>query len=142
MPSLSYQEKSLYGTLAVNLAVYIPYFVYSISHHADLQRVIGMIVLLIILQIIVQSVIAALTRNRLTDERDLLIRLRGYRAGYLTLVSLMLVAMAGLWLHNSLGQIHPSGGLAIHFLNIFYGILVISEITKNISQLIAYRRPL
>jgi hypothetical protein len=31
MPSLSYQEKSLYGTLAADLIVYVPYFVYLIK---------------------------------------------------------------------------------------------------------------
>jgi hypothetical protein len=142
MSGFSYQEKCLYGSLAVDLAVYIPYVVYSMTHHADLERVVGMIALLIALQIVVQSVIAAASRSRLKDERDRLILLRGYRAGYITVGSLMLFGMAALWFHNRLGQIHPSAGMALHFLSVFYGILVISDIVKTISQLVAYRRPL
>ena len=80
--SLSYREKSLYASLAVELLVYGPYF--FLHQQNSVNKVAGMIIAIIVLQMILQSVIAALTRNRITDERDRLIELRGYRAGYLT----------------------------------------------------------
>jgi hypothetical protein len=80
--SLSYREKSLYASLAAELFVYGPYF--FLHQQNSVNKVAGMIIAIIVLQIILQSVIAALTRNRVTDERDRLIELRGYRAGYLT----------------------------------------------------------
>ena len=85
--SLSYREKSLYASLAAELFVYGPYF--FLHQQNSVNKVAGMIIAIIVLQMILQSVIAALTRNRITDERDRLIELRGYRAGYLTIASLM-----------------------------------------------------
>jgi len=90
--SLSYREKPLYASLAAELVVYGPYF--FLHQQNSVNKVAGMIVAIIVLEIILQSVIAAVTRNRVTDERDRLIELRGYRAGYLTLASLMVIGLA------------------------------------------------
>jgi hydrogenase-4 membrane subunit HyfE len=142
MPSLSYQEKSLYGALAANLAVFVPYFVLIHKDtHPSLNLIAGAITVLIIAQIILQTIIAIASRNRMTDERDRLILLRGYRAGYFTVVSVMLLGMAMLWVHASLGQINPAH-MALHFLSVFFAVLMLAEVVKTITQLIAYRRPL
>src|SRR5271154_5331843 len=97
--SLSYREKSLYASLVVELLVYGPYF--FLHHQNTVDKVAGMIISIIVLQIILQSLIAAFTRHRLTDERDRLIELRGYRAGYLTIASLMVVGLGALWFHTA-----------------------------------------
>jgi uncharacterized membrane protein len=143
MPSLSYQEKSLYGELIADLAVFVPYFVYMHLHNATLTVgiIAAAITILIAIQIVLQIVIAAFTRNRLKDERDRLIRLRGYRAGYFTIVGVMLFGMGALWVHTTLGQINPAH-MALHFLTMFFAVLMIAEIVKTIAQLLAYRRPL
>jgi putative transcriptional regulator len=78
MTSLSYREKTLYASLVIELLVYGPYF--FLHRQNSVNRVVGMIFAIIVLQTILQSVIAAFTRNRVTDERDRLIELRGYRA--------------------------------------------------------------
>jgi hypothetical protein len=75
MASLSYREKTLYASLAAEIVVYGPYF--FLHQQNSVNRVAGMIVTIIVLQIVLQSVIAALTRHRITDERDRLIELRG-----------------------------------------------------------------
>ena len=75
LTSLSYREKTLYASLAAEIVVYGPYF--FLHQQNSVNKVAGMIVAIIVLQIILQSVIAALTRNRVTDERDRLIELRG-----------------------------------------------------------------
>ena len=100
MTSLSYRERSLYASLAAELVVYGPYF--FLHRQNSLNKVAGMIIAIIVLQAILQSVIAAFTRNRITDERDRLIELRGYRAGYLTLASLMVLGLGMLWFHAAL----------------------------------------
>ena len=141
MGELSYQERTLWGSLVAELVVYLPYFFFH--HRNSVGKVAGMIFAIIVLQIILQSIIAAATRHRITDERDKLIRLRGYRAGYLTLVSLMVLGLGMLWLHTLANAGHfPVEGqrLALHFLNVFYGILVISDIAKTVAQIVAYRR--
>jgi len=139
--SLSYREKSLYASLVAELVVYVPYFFFHRQN--TVNKVAGMIIAIIALQIILQSIIAAATRNRTTDERDRLIELRGYRAGYLMLVSLMVLGLGLLWVHAMLGRfpIH-NPWVALHFLNVFFGMVVIADITKTAAQIVAYRRAL
>jgi hypothetical protein len=139
--SLSYREKSLYASLAAELLVYGPYF--FLHQQNSVNKVAGMIIAIIVLQVILQSVIAALTRNRITDERDRLIELRGYRAGYLTLASLMVVGLGMLWFHATVGHLQLDGRrVGLHFLSVFFGMLVIADITKTAVQIVAYRRAL
>jgi len=141
--SLSYGEKSLYASLAAELLVYGPYFFLQQHQRNSVSQFAGMIIAIIVLQIILQSIIAASTRNRVTDERDRLIELKGYRAGYLTLVSLMVVGLGMLWLHAAVGDLPPDNRMmGLHFLSIFFSMLVIADITKTATQIVAYRRAL
>ena len=141
VPSLSYREKTLYASLAAELVVYGPYF--FLHRQNSVNTVAGMIIAIIVLQIIVQSVIAALTRNRITDERDRLIELRGYRAGYLALASLMVIGLGMLWFHATVGRLRlDSGMVGLHFLSVFFGMLVVADITKTATQILAYRKAL
>jgi hypothetical protein len=139
MSTLSYQEKSLYGSLAANLLVYVPYFVYVMHHPTTLTHIVGTIILVIVAQIVLQIVIAIASRNRITDERDRQIAGLGFRNAYFALVSMMLVGMGLLWLHSVNGSLNPNH-MGLHFLSVFLGMIVISEIIKVVTQLIAYRR--
>ncbi len=139
--NLSYREKSLYASLAAELLVYGPYF--FLHQQNSVNKVAGMIIAIIVLQVILQSIIAALTRNRITDERDRLIELRGYRAGYLTLASLMVLGLGMLWFHATVGHLHlESRMVGLHFLSVFFGMLVIADITKTATQILSYRTAL
>lgn len=141
MATLSYREKTLYASLMVELLVYGPYF--FLHKQNSLNKVAGMIVAIIALQIVLQLIIALVTRNRMTDERDRLIELRGYRAGYLTLAGLMVVGLALLWFHSVAGHLHLNNGyIGLHFLSVFFGMLVIADITKTATQILSYRRSL
>jgi EamA domain-containing membrane protein RarD len=140
-PSLSYREKTLYASLAAELFVYGPYF--FLHQQNSVNNVAGMIIAIIVLQIILQLVIAAFTRNRVTDERDRLIELRGYRAGYLVIASLMVIGLGMLWFHASMGHLRLDNRMmGLHFLSVFFGMLVIADITKTATQIVAYRRTL
>jgi hypothetical protein len=140
MPSLSYREKSLYGTLAADLLVYIPYFV-LVAGHTSLNRIVQTIVALVVVQIVLQAIVAVCSRNRLTDERDRLIEARGYRAGYFALVGGVLAALALLWAHALLGFVNPNHA-TIHFINVLFAVLVLAELVKGTTQLVLYRRSL
>jgi len=141
MTGLSYREKTLYASLAAELVVYGPYF--FLHRQNSVNKVAGMIIAIIVLQIILQSVIAVLTRNRVTDERDRLIELRGYRAGYLVLASLMVIGLGMLWFHTSVGHLQlDSRMVGLHFLSAFFGMLVVADITKTATQIVAYRTAL
>ncbi len=139
LTSFSYREKTLYASLTAELIVYGTYF--SLRQENSVNKVAGMIISIIVLQIILQSVIAALTRIRVTDERDRLIELRGYRAGYLALASLMVIGLGMLWFHATVGHIQlDSGMVGLHFLSVFFSMLVIADITKTVTQIVAYRK--
>lgn len=138
---LSYREKTLYASLAAELAVYGPYF--FLHRQNSVNNIAGTIVAIIVVQIILQAIIAAMTRNRVTDERDRLIELRGYRAGYLMLASLMVIGFGMLWFHSTVGQFRLDRRMmGLHFLNVFFGMLVIADITKTATQIVAYRKRL
>jgi len=139
MPTFSYQEKSLYGTLLADLLVYVPYIVYVMHHPTTLTHIVGTIILLIVAQIILQSIIAIASRNRITDERDRQIAGLGYRIAYFSLVGMILAGMGMLWVHAVRGLINPNH-MGLHFLSVFLGMVVISELIKIVTQLVAYRR--
>jgi hypothetical protein len=102
-----------------------------------------MIIAIIVLQIVLQLVIAIFTRNRITDERDRLIELRGYRAGYLVITSLMVIGLGMLWLHATIGHLSlDSRMVGLHFLSVFFGMLVIADIAKTLTQIVSYRKAL
>jgi hypothetical protein len=123
------------------MIVYGPYF--FLHQQNSVNKVAGMIVAIIVLQVILQSVIAAFTRSRVTDERDRLIELRGYRAGYLTLASLMVVGLGMLWFHATVGHLRLDNRIiGLHFLSVFFGMLVVADITKTATQIVAYRKAL
>jgi hypothetical protein len=139
--ALSYREKSLYASLLVELLVYGPYF--FLHRQNSVNKVAGMILAIIVLQIVLQGAIALFTRNRITDERDRLIELRGYRAGFLTFATLMVVGLAALWFHATFGGLAINNGrFALHFLSVFFGMLVIADIVKTATQIVSYRRAL
>ena len=136
---MSYRERSLWASLLIELTMYGAYLFFHGSN--SLGKVAGMIAGIIVLQIILQSAVAAFTRSRVVDERDRSIELRGYRAGYLTLASLMVVGLGALWFHASVGQLRlESRMLGLHFLSVFFGMLVIADITKTATGIVAYRR--
>lgn len=138
MPNLTYEERSLYGVLAADVIVYVPYVLQS-ARTNSVGRIAGTLLVLIVAHILLQAAIAAATRNRLQDERDLLIRLRGYRAGYVAFACCVVLGLGALWLHTALGQLNPSH-MAIHFLSVMFGMLVLSDVVRVLTQLFAYRR--
>ena len=141
LTSLSYREKTLYASLVAELIVYGPYF--FLHQRNTVNNVAGVIIGIIVLQIILQSIIAAVTRNRITDERDRLIELRGYRAGYLMLTSLMVIGLGMLWFHESAGHLRLDNPLiGLHFLSVFFGMLIVADITKTVTQIVTYRKAL
>ena len=138
MDSFPYQERSLYGALIADLLVYVPYLMHDARAHS-LGRIVATMFLLMAVQIVLQIAVAIATRNRLQDERDLLIRLRGYRAGYIAFASFIFLGLAALWLHAAAGQINPSR-MALHFLSVMFGMLVTADVVRVVTQLIDYRR--
>ncbi len=141
MATLSYREKTLYASLIAELIVYGSYV--FLHNQNSVQKVAGMIAAIIVLQVLLQLLIALFTRNRVTDERDRLIELRGYRVGYLTFATLMVLGLAMLWFHAEAHQMNLEGyQIGLHFLSVFFGMLIIADITKTATQIVSYRKAL
>jgi hypothetical protein len=134
MPSLTYQEKSLYGTLAAELIIFGAYFAHTSNTYADLGRLTGAIVLISVVQIAYQIVLAITSRNRLTDERDRLIQAYSYRAAYITLVLGLIAVFVLLWTHASFS--------AVLLINVMFGAFVLAEVIRQAAQLVLYRTSL
>lgn len=147
MIDLSWQEKSLWGSLLAVLAVAVGYFVRTLGMAArgevDAGEVVslsvGAVVLLAVVQILYQVLLALHARAEPADERDRLIALRGARDAYFVL-------QAGLWLtimHLAAGALvqeaqfrwfspFVTGQIAVL-------VAVVAEVAKYVSQLIRYR---
>jgi hypothetical protein len=55
----------------------------------------------------------------------------------------MVLGLGMLWFHATVGGLQlDSRRVGLHFLNVFFGMLVIADITKTATQIVAYRRPL
>jgi hypothetical protein len=141
MSSISYREKCLYASLLAELVVYSAYFL--LHQQNSVNKVAALILGIIVVQAVLQGIIALATRNRTTDERDRLIELRGYRAGYITVASLMVLGLAALWFHSAMGQFHLNRPwVGLHFLSVFFGMLIVADIVKTATQIVSYRRAL
>jgi hypothetical protein len=55
----------------------------------------------------------------------------------------MVLGLGMLWFHATVGQLRlDSRMIGLHFLSVFFGMLVIADITKTATQIAAYRRAL
>lgn len=115
--NLSYQEKSIWGSLIATLLVYGGYFGAGAK-----GSLIGTVILLVIIQIVCQIAIAIAARPEPKDERDRQIEAKAWRNGYVLLVTGTLVCMLG-----------PTARWLLLA-------LVVSEIAKSVTQLYYYRR--
>jgi hypothetical protein len=118
--NLSYQEKSIWGSLIATLIVCGRYF--ATGYRAG---PIGTVTLLVVIQVVAQIAIALAAKPEPKDERDRLIETRGYRNGYLFLVLGTIVCM-------NIGVRLTVGALLTALMS--------AEIGKSITQLFYYRR--
>lgn len=150
MWSLSFKEKSLWGTLAALVAVSFLYF-WSVVEMAaagvtDLRALgglgIGLAVVFILVEIVYHSLIAGFSPKEAEageDERDRLIELKGSRIGGF-LLGLGVVFTIG---HIGMGALFgKASGNDFVTVNLLLFALAFSEIGKYIGQLAYYRRGL
>ena len=143
---LSYQEKSILGSLLAMVVVYSYYFAGTLRNmgRADfnggsLGRLIFTVIAIIVIEIVYHIVLAIEGGVERKDERDILIESRAYRNAYLTLAtgaSLVIACaiVAGL---AGAARIQLTPFLAVNVLLLF---MVIAEVAKSLTQLFYYRR--
>lgn len=136
--SLSYREKSIWGSLAVTTGVFGYYFatVLGLAHTfpgGDLARLISAVFVLVVIQVGTQIVIALDSEPDIQrpDERDQLIASKAYRNAYFALASgaFLLIMYAIVF------QMRP-----FMTVNLMLFFMVLSEIVKSLSQLFYYER--
>lgn len=144
MSSLSFKEKSIWGSLVALAAVSGWYFWTAFDMAAaginDLSALgnlaVGLVVLLVIVDIVLHSIIAGRNGEEPEDERDRLIALKGERVASYVLGFSVFAVIGHLWFSEIFG-----GGSVSAFVtgNLLLLALTLSEIAKCASQLIYYR---
>ena len=140
--NLSYQEKSIWGSLLALLVVFGSYFV-SVdwlrepeAPDTKLDRIVGAVALVVLIEIVYHVLIALKSRAEPKDERDVLIAGRAYRNAYLLLTAGSFISIA---LFLGLTEAQRSGGQPMAAVDLLLAFVIAAEITKFVTQLIYYR---
>jgi hypothetical protein len=87
MWSLSYREKALYASLAVELLVFVPYFTREALHPGrSLAPLFGRVMVFLVGVVAMEVLVAVSTRHRQVDERDRVINARSCKLAYVALI--------------------------------------------------------
>jgi hypothetical protein len=144
---LSYQEKSIWGSLAAIVIAYGYYFSATLrefgrSENANLGRLVLAVIMIVVIETVYQIVLAIASKEEPKDERDTLISSKAYRNAYF-----FLYGGAGTLMTAALGLSVVSGipGLGISItpyliLNVVLLLMVLAELVKFCTQLFYYRR--
>jgi len=148
---LSYQEKSILGSLIAMVVVYGYYFA-SVLRNADrrefdsasLGRLLLAVIAIIVIEIAYHIVLALESKTEPKDERDILIECKAYRNAYFLLATgaclvITCVIVAGLARDAAPTKIIVTPFLTV---NLVLFCLVVAELVKFFTQLFYYRRGL
>jgi len=148
---LSYQEKSILGSLVAIVVVYGYYFATTLRHFgqastesASLGRLVLAIVAIIVIETVYHIVLALESKPQPKDERDILIASKAYRNAYFFLyVGMALVMMCAFGLE----ALHAATSMRITvtpylILNFVLLLMIAGEVVKFVTQLFYYRRGL
>lgn len=137
---MSYQEKSIAGSLLAMLVVYGYYFAAVLRHSGQVGfavgRLIFTVIAIIVIEIAYHIALALQSRPEPKDERDILIESKAYRNAYFAygtgaFLVISVVIAAGL-----------AGNLVTPFLlvNLVLLFMVLAEVVKFVTQLLYYRK--
>src|SRR5271157_2479360 len=148
---LSYQEKSILGSL---LAVVVAYGYYFASVLRDatrpefdggsLGRLVLAVIAIVVIEIVYHIVLALESKPEPKDERDILIDCKAYRNAYFLLATgaflvISWVIMAGLARDAAPTRIVVTPYITVNLVLFF---MVLAELMKFLTQLFYYRRGL
>ena len=137
---MSYQEKSIAGSLLAMLVVYGYYFAAVLRHSGQLDfalgRLIFAVVAIIVIEIVYHILLSLQTKPEPKDERDILIESKAYRNAYFAygtgaFLVISVVIAAGL-----------AGSSVTPFLlvNLVLLFMVLAEVVKFVTQLLYYSK--
>ena len=144
--SVSFREKSAWIALLATLVIFLPYFVRvmrlfernELTTTTLLSLFLGAVILQITTVVVGEIIVAVLSKKEPRDERDLAIEAKSARVGYLILSAACGTAATCLILLAAAG---PSRFLEPVFVSqVFLFCCVVAEASKQLTQLISYRR--
>src|SRR5271165_2918858 len=122
---LSYQEKSILGSLVAMVAVYGYYFasVLRDTSHPEfgggsLARLVFAVVAIVVIEIVYHIVLALESKVEAKDERDILIECKAYRNAYFLLASGAFLVIASVIMANLVSDSVPTRIIVTPFLTI------------------------
>jgi len=145
---MSYQEKSITGSLIAILLAYGYYFAAVLRHLGEpelvgstLGRLILAVIVLVVIEIIYHIALSAAAKPE-KDERDVIIGLKAYRNAYFAYGAgaffvVACVIAAGLMRDSAATRIIATPFLLVNFVLLF---MVLAELVKLVSQLRYYSR--
>jgi undecaprenyl pyrophosphate phosphatase UppP len=145
---MSYQEKSILGSLLALIIAYGSYFSSLVRHWGDESDSLGRLVLAVIVIVVIETVynivLALESKPQPKDERDAMIASKAYRNAYFFLyfgAGLIMTCALGLEVISS----SPSMRITVTpflILNTVLAFMVVAELVKFLTQLFYYRRGL
>lgn len=145
---LSYQEKSILGSLLAMVAVYACYFASTFRHLGQsrfdggtLGRLIATVVAIVVIEIVYHIALAIRSKPQPKDERDVLIDCKAYRTAYFAMFSGMSLVITWLIVAGLANVAAPERISVSPFLmvNIILLVLVLTELLHFAAQLFYYR---
>jgi hypothetical protein len=145
---MSYQEKSIVGSLVAMLLVYGYYFAAILRNPGQtrfggsaLGRLIFAVIAIIVIEIVYHVVLSAATKPE-KDERDVIIGLKAYRNAYFAYGTGAFFVIAFVIAAGLMGDATPTHISVAPFLvvNLVLLFMVLAEIVKFVSQLLYYTR--
>ncbi|MGA7462520.1 MAG: hypothetical protein WBW69_19960 [Candidatus Korobacteraceae bacterium] len=146
---MSYQEKSILGSLFALVVVYGYYFAATLRNIGredlvgSLGRLVFAIVATIVIQVVYQIALAIEGTVERKDERDIFIECKAYRNAYAMLATGVCMVscyfFVASWAHSTSTHFPLTAYLAV---NLMLLVWVIAELTKCLTQLFYYRRGL
>ncbi len=148
---LSYQEKSILGSLLAVVVVYGYYFA-SVLRDAsrpefdggNIGRLVLAVIAIVVIEIVYHIVLALESRPEPKDERDVLIECKAYRNAYFLLATGAFLVIASVIMAGLARDAAPTRIIVTPFLtvNLVLLFMVLAELTKFLTQLFYYRRGL
>jgi hypothetical protein len=145
---MSYQEKSIAGSLVAMLVVYGYYFAAVLRRAGEPQfgssamgRLIAAVVAIIVIEIAFHIGLALESKPEGKDERDILIESKAYRNAYFALNTGAFMVIGTVITVGLLRDTAPTHVIMTPFviINLVLLFMVLAEIVKLVTQLLYYR---
>lgn len=146
---LSYQEKSILGSLLAMVIVYGYYFTNALRHadHAafdvgSIGRLMFTVIAIIVIEIVYHIILAIEAKPEPKDERDLLIEGKAYRNAYFVVATGAALVIGYVIVASLVRDAAPTRIVATPFLlvNAMLLFMVLAELMKLGTQLLFYRK--